>query len=82
MTRALAPIWHLWREVFYGWALREISPLHPDYFEVMQGHADAQQRVAAARAGWRRSFIRARAALVLPLRSAALRVARALWRWC
>lgn len=30
MLRALEPLLRHWQIFFYGWALREIDPMHPD----------------------------------------------------
>jgi hypothetical protein len=76
MIGALRPIFALWAQIYYGWALREIDPLHPDVAEIAIAHADAVRRVDGSPAA-----VRLKTALAPVIRSVR-RAAAAFWRWC
>lgn len=44
MLRALEPLLRVWQIFFYRWALREISPLHPDLPHIVRRLNELESR--------------------------------------
>lgn len=45
--KSLRPIWDLWRGFILRWALREISPLHPDVPRIVRALSELDARRGA-----------------------------------